>query len=139
MYSPLEPLEMDSSGHLKLTQQMEPAGENLPAFIDTSSSEFGIEAKEHGQMGTFPANSNLVDWDGPDDPANPHNFTTGRRVFITLIWVAGNLVTCIASSIFSSGATLIEKEFHLSSTVTTLGVSLFLVVSQTLEHNVSKH
>lgn len=116
---------------------MEHEAENHRPPIDSSSSEDDIEAKARDQTGTSPANSNLVDWDGPDDPANPHNFTTGRRVFITLIWVAGNLVTCIASSIFSSGATLIAKEFHLSSTVTTLGVSLFLLVSQTFKHKFS--
>lgn len=128
---------MDSSSHLKLTQAMEHEAENLPPPIDSSSSEVDVESKARDQTGTLPANSNLVDWDGPDDPANPHNFTTRRRVFITLIWVAGNLVTCIASSIFSSGATLIKKEFHLSSTVTTLGVSLFLLVRQTSKHNSS--
>lgn len=123
---------MDSSSHLKLHEE-----ENSPLPIDSYSSEIDIEAKARGQARTSPANSNPVDWDGPDDPANPHNFTTSRRVFISLIWVAGNLVTCIASSIFSSGATLIANEFHLSSTVTTLGVSLFLLVSQTLENGIS--
>lgn len=118
---------------------MEHDAETRPP-IDTSTSEIDIEGKAGDRRESSPEpskDSNLVDWDGPDDPANPHNFTTGRRIFITWIWIAGNLVTCIASSIFSSGATLIAKEFHLSSTVTTLGVSLFLLVSQILEHSIS--
>ena len=71
---------------------------------------------------------NLVTWTGPDDPANPHNWSTRRKLAITGIWVYGNVVTTIASSIFSSGAGLIEKEFQVSSTVAILGVSLFLLV-----------
>ena len=71
---------------------------------------------------------NLVTWTGPDDPENPHNWRTGYKVFITGIWVFGNIVTTVASSIFSSGASLIEREFDVSPTVATLGVSLFLVV-----------
>ncbi|KAK0515009.1 hypothetical protein JMJ35_002388 [Cladonia borealis] len=70
---------------------------------------------------------NLVTWSGPDDPANPHNWSTGRKLAITGIWVYGNVVTTIASSIFSSGASQIEEEFHISSTVGILGISLFVL------------
>lgn len=74
------------------------------------------------------ADPNLVTWTGPDDPANPHNWSVGRKLAITGIWVYGNVVTTIASSIFSSGAGGIAREFDVSSTVTILGVSLFLLV-----------
>ncbi|KAI0384965.1 major facilitator superfamily domain-containing protein [Hypomontagnella monticulosa] len=70
---------------------------------------------------------NLVVWDGPDDPGNPQNFSNGYKVFITLIWVYGNLTTTIASSIWSSGAGAIAVEFDKSTIVVTLGVSLFLL------------
>ncbi|KAI0602685.1 major facilitator superfamily domain-containing protein [Biscogniauxia sp. FL1348] len=46
---------------------------------------------------------------------------------ITCIWVYGNLVTTIGSSIWSSGASAIEAEFDESTVVVTLGVSLFLL------------
>lgn len=72
---------------------------------------------------------NLVTWDGPEDPGNPQNFSNGHKVFITLIWVYGNLTTTIASSIWSSGASAIALEFDKSTIVVTLGVSLFLLVS----------
>ncbi|KAH7010919.1 major facilitator superfamily domain-containing protein [Macrophomina phaseolina] len=69
----------------------------------------------------------FIAWDSPEDPHNPQNFSYARKLFVTAIWVAGNLVTCIASSIFSSGSSFISKEFDVSSTVTTLGISLFLL------------
>ncbi|EKG12654.1 MFS transporter [Macrophomina phaseolina MS6] len=71
----------------------------------------------------------LVTWDGPNDPHNPQNFSFGRKILITSIWVAGNLATCFASSIYSSGSTIMKAEFHTSTIVTTLGISLFIVVS----------
>ncbi|KAI0105025.1 major facilitator superfamily domain-containing protein [Nemania sp. FL0031] len=71
--------------------------------------------------------ANLVTWDGPDDPANPQNFSSSRKAFITFIWIYSNLVTTIASSIWSSGSGTIAREFHESTIVTTLGVSLFLI------------
>lgn len=30
-----------------------------------------------------PRDPNLVDWDGPDDPENPLNWTTGRKAMMT--------------------------------------------------------
>ncbi|KAH7025577.1 major facilitator superfamily domain-containing protein [Macrophomina phaseolina] len=69
----------------------------------------------------------LVTWDGPNDPHNPQNFSFGRKILITSIWVAGNLATCFASSIYSSGSTIMKAEFHTSTIVTTLGISLFIV------------
>ncbi|KAF2107793.1 major facilitator superfamily domain-containing protein [Lophiotrema nucula] len=71
--------------------------------------------------------ANYVTWDSPTDPKNPQNFTFSRKFFITSIWVVGNLVTTIASSIFASGSELVRKEFDVSVPVTTLGVSLFLI------------
>lgn len=71
---------------------------------------------------------NLVTWTGPDDPANPHNWSTARKLGVSGIWVYGNVVTTIASSIFSSGAGSVVKEFHVSPTVAILGVSLFVLV-----------
>ena len=75
------------------------------------------------------ADSDLVTWNGDNDPENPHNWPVRKRVGVTAIWIIGNIVTTIASSIFASGASLIEEEFDISPTVATLGVSLFLVVS----------
>ncbi|KAH8885383.1 MFS general substrate transporter [Thozetella sp. PMI_491] len=69
----------------------------------------------------------LITWYGPDDKDNPQNWSLARKFLITGIWVYGNLVTCIASSIFSSGGGLIASEFQVSPTVVALGMSLFLL------------
>ena len=76
------------------------------------------------QLGDDP---DLVTWDGPHDKDNPQNFSLARKLLITAIWIYGCLVTCIASSIFSSAHEAIVTEFNASPTVATLGVSLFLL------------
>ncbi|CAH0046160.1 unnamed protein product [Clonostachys solani] len=68
-----------------------------------------------------------VTWSGLDDRDNPQNYSIPRKIFITFIWVYGNLVVAIASSIWSSCAAAIREEFHTSNIIVTLGVSLFLV------------
>ncbi len=72
---------------------------------------------------------NLVTWNGPDDPENPQNYSTRYKFFITGIWIYGNLCATLASSIWSSGAKQVAAEFHQSTIVVTLGISLFLLVS----------
>ena len=109
-----------------------------PAVVWDSSPPTEVGSMDHAERGhssseegaTKPADvdPNLKTWDGENDPGNPHNWTVRTKVGITAVWVVGNIVTTIASSIFASGASLIEEEFNISSVVATLGVSLFLVV-----------
>ncbi|KAI8946805.1 MFS general substrate transporter [Xylaria longipes] len=71
--------------------------------------------------------ANLVTWNGPDDPENPQNFSFRYKLFITGIWIYGNLCSTLASSIWSSGSRQVAAEFHQSTIVVTLGISLFLL------------
>ncbi|VUC36802.1 unnamed protein product [Clonostachys rosea] len=90
-----------------------------------------LDASGETAVSGSPENKQLVGpfvtWTGPDDPANPQNFSIARKVLITFIWVYGNLVVAIGSSIWSSAATAIRAEFNTSTIVVTLGVSLFLL------------
>lgn len=72
----------------------------------------------------------LITWSGPDDPKNPQNWSFKYKVLVTAAWVYSCFVTTVASSIFSSGAEVISADYHVGTIVVTLGVSLFLVVSQ---------
>ncbi|KAM0482452.1 hypothetical protein ACHAPX_002970 [Trichoderma viride] len=72
-------------------------------------------------------NSSPLTFEDPHDPENPKNWSLLRKLFITFIWIAGNLVASVSSSIFSSGAQAISEEFHVGTEVVTLGVSLFVV------------
>ncbi|KAI0468360.1 MFS general substrate transporter [Xylaria cf. heliscus] len=71
--------------------------------------------------------ANLVTWNGPDDPENPQNYSFTYKLFITGIWIYGNLCSTLASSIWSSGSRQVAAEFHQSTIVVTLGISLFLL------------
>lgn len=69
----------------------------------------------------------IVDWDGPDDPANPVNFTPLRKW--TILMVIGSscfAVTC-ASSMVASNYPQMEVDFNISRVVATLGITLFVL------------
>ncbi|KAI1130708.1 major facilitator superfamily domain-containing protein [Nemania abortiva] len=74
-------------------------------------------ARLAGEKQDSDEDANLVTWDGPKDPENPQNYSVFRKLFITFVWVYSNLVTTIASSIWSSGSGAVQEEFHKSTIV----------------------
>jgi hypothetical protein len=72
---------------------------------------------------------NLVEWDGPDDKNNPMNWSRRFRWLVTL--TLGLMTFCVtfASSVFSCATVATAHLYHVSTEVTTLGTSLFVLVS----------
>ncbi|KAJ5488656.1 Citrinin biosynthesis cluster MFS transporter mrr1 [Penicillium diatomitis] len=67
---------------------------------------------------------NLVEWDGPDDPENPQNFSRGRKWLITVTMSSMTMWITFASSVFSTATLVTAKEFNVSTEVMTLATSL---------------
>lgn len=101
---------------------------------DSTDSTVALLAAEAGN--NIPI---LVTWNGPDDPEDPRNFPFSQKLLITFVWVLTNWATNIASSIYSSGASGISHEFHASPTVTSLGISLFLIVCTSTSVKLKHH
>ncbi|KAI8652917.1 MFS domain-containing protein [Fusarium keratoplasticum] len=59
-----------------------------------------------------PQDPNVVDWDGPDDPANPHNWSRARKGGTIALVSAITFVTPLASSIFSPSIEQVMTEFN---------------------------
>ena len=72
---------------------------------------------------------NLVEWDGPNDPENPMNFSRTKKWTMTLTTGLITFVVTFASSIFSTATVETARLFHVSTEVTTLGTSLFVAVN----------
>ncbi|KAK8216877.1 hypothetical protein M8818_001840 [Zalaria obscura] len=75
-----------------------------------------------------PADPNIVDWDGPDDPANPMNFTPRTKAIHIAVLSFTTLIPPLASSMFAPGVPEVLTTFHTtSSTLATFVVSVFLL------------
>ncbi|KAK4541515.1 hypothetical protein LTR36_007961 [Oleoguttula mirabilis] len=70
---------------------------------------------------------NIVEWDGPDDPENPQNWSNGRKWWISICTAALTFVVSFGSSIFSTATTVTAAEFGVSSEVMILGVTLYVI------------
>ncbi|KAF8687127.1 MFS general substrate transporter, partial [Rhizoctonia solani] len=69
----------------------------------------------------------LVQWDGPDDPANPKNWSRMFRWYITALGGVAVLNATFASSAPSGIEGQLIRDFNLSTIVAILTISLFVV------------
>jgi multidrug resistance protein len=75
-----------------------------------------------------PRDPNLVDWDGPDDPANPQNWAASRKWGIIAALGAVTLITPLASSFFAPGVPQVMRTFHeTSNTIAAFVVSVYIL------------
>ena len=71
--------------------------------------------------------SNVVGWDGPDDPENPMNWPRKKKHFTTVIYASVTFCLTFASSVFSTATMVTAQKFGVSNEVMTLGTSLFVL------------
>ena len=68
----------------------------------------------------------IVTWI-PDDSRDPHSLSSVRKISITLLSASSSLIVSLASSAYSGTVDEIIAEFHVSSQVATLGLSLYVL------------
>ncbi|KAL2157773.1 hypothetical protein VTH06DRAFT_5041 [Thermothelomyces fergusii] len=73
-----------------------------------------------------PSDDRIVEF-APGDPANPFNYSRGRKWFLTSIVTCSILSITLTSSAYSSTSAQVMAEFGASPEVAALGVSLFVL------------
>lgn len=68
----------------------------------------------------------IVEFDGPDDPYRPLNWSFKKKAITTVLYGFTTMGATLASSIISPGISQIAEEFEIGSVVATLVLALFL-------------
>ncbi|KAE8137645.1 major facilitator superfamily domain-containing protein [Aspergillus pseudotamarii] len=68
-----------------------------------------------------------VDFEGPDDPSIPFNWSIRKRVYISILLGLLTMVVAMASSIFTSAIPTVIMMYNIDREVATLGVSLYVL------------
>ena len=96
----------------------------------------GSPSKGHKQVSPDVGNkrptqweNDVVGWDGPNDPQNPHNWKKSKKYTITIFYASLTFCITFASSIFSTATQVTAKLYGVSNEVMTLGTSLVVFVS----------
>ncbi|KZL75808.1 fluconazole resistance protein 1 [Colletotrichum incanum] len=73
-------------------------------------------------------NDDLVDWDASDDPSNPRNWNSRKKLCHVMLVSAFTFYSNIAAIIFAPGAQYLVKEFGIKdSMVASLTVSIYVL------------
>lgn len=68
----------------------------------------------------------LVDW-APNDPQNPRNWSTPKKLFVTFQICLLTTSVYIGSAIYTAGLEGVEAQFHISPVKALLGLTLFVI------------
>lgn len=69
----------------------------------------------------------LVDWYATDDPANPQNWSNGKRALVSIIICAYTFVVYTGSAIYVSSTEGVMRKFGVSHTDAALPLSLYVL------------
>lgn len=93
-----------------------------------SSSEYAEDrlSEQHSSPVIQPTHV-LVDWYAADDPANPRNWSFGKKSFIATQICLYTFVVYISSAIYTPGIEEVARIFDVSITVSSLGLSIYVI------------
>lgn len=69
----------------------------------------------------------LVDWYTTDDPANPQNWSRGKRIFVASQICLYTFAVYSGSAIYTSSIPQVEQVFHVSPTAASLPLALYVL------------
>ncbi|TVY47094.1 putative transporter [Lachnellula occidentalis] len=69
----------------------------------------------------------VVEFEGPDDPMHAQNWPMKKKVLTAIMLGYTTLVSAFTSSIFSTATATVAKQFHVSTEVGVLGLSLYVL------------
>ncbi|KAJ5082220.1 hypothetical protein N7532_011263 [Penicillium argentinense] len=96
--------------------------EKVDLEAGTKTTEDAIEKEDVAR------DPNIVDWDGPNDPENPLNWTKKQKVSATVSIALITFLTPLGSSMFAPGVNQLVKDFEITSTeLASFVVSVYLL------------
>ncbi|KAK2732495.1 hypothetical protein FQN55_004072 [Onygenales sp. PD_40] len=90
--------------------------------VDLEKRESRIIVPQKTDDGTI-----LVDWYSDDDPANPQNWGSKRKIFVASLICAYTLAVYMGSSIYTSSIPEVQEVFGVSITAATLGLAVYVL------------
>ncbi|EGC45672.1 MFS multidrug transporter [Histoplasma capsulatum var. duboisii H88] len=96
----------------------------------TTARESGCDDKEAEENQTSSQGDQdelLVDWDGPDDPQNPLNWSMFWKWAVALLTSFGGLVTLMSGAMLAPALDSIGKDLNTSPDTTNMCLSIFVL------------
>jgi len=89
--------------------------DDMVAINTRKDPEKGASAPPKAGEAAPTSDPNIVDWSGPDDPANPRNWSKAYKLANVVVVSLSVLYTNLATTMFAPGASIMQREFGFSS------------------------
>lgn len=120
--------DLDKEKHVPTSSNASLSDRGLPQDVEKGTPATTDAEKDQTSAITTEQDPNIVDWDGPDDPANPLNWSPSLKWGNIAILSLVTLLTPLASSMFAPGVQRVMEEFHsTSNTTATFVVSVYIL------------
>lgn len=93
---------------------------NKKKQINSDGSDSEIDGEE-------PIDPKSLDWDGPLDKDNPHNWPTWKKWFVTMTAACLCLVVTMGSSLYVSSVPELVARYHVNQTLALAGLTFYLL------------
>ncbi|KAK5118537.1 hypothetical protein LTR85_008002 [Meristemomyces frigidus] len=104
---------------------------SLPYSSDRVAAEGQLALERTKSIPIIPQTTSdgiiLVDWYTTDDPENPHNWSSGKRGFVTFLICAYTWVVYTGSSIYAPSEGGVVDQFGVSPLLASLPLSLYVL------------
>ncbi|PYI16009.1 MFS general substrate transporter [Aspergillus violaceofuscus CBS 115571] len=98
----------------------------IPVGATSSSPVLTVAGQQQGRLNAL-LDEHGATWDSPDNPHDPYNWPSIRKISVALVVSLGQLVTLISTSIMAAALTQIGADLHLGSTATQVTFSIFIL------------
>ncbi|RMZ87764.1 hypothetical protein DV736_g5006, partial [Chaetothyriales sp. CBS 134916] len=130
----LSQIETAQSGHLALNRVVSrnrSREETLPYSAERFEVEAGEELERAQSSVIAPQKTadgiTLVDWYTTDDPANPQNWSSLKKAWVSFIIFMYTFAVYAGSSIYTSSEPQIMERFHVGQSKASLGLSMYVL------------
>ncbi|KAJ9221591.1 hypothetical protein DTO027B5_2786 [Paecilomyces variotii] len=125
-------LERQATALSRIATQRSQHSATVGASIKTRSSKHLKPLPAFGGGKPYPPHlpekeEYVVEFDGPDDPLHPQNWSAKRKISTSFMLGWTTLIASFASSIFSAATTNVASKYHVSAEVGVLGLSLYVL------------
>ncbi|KAF2846222.1 MFS multidrug transporter-like protein [Plenodomus tracheiphilus IPT5] len=105
------------------------ASSSFNDHMQISQPQQGAQDPTSQTMGTTTAKQEVkvMDWNGPDDPDNPHNWPMWKRTYHIIIPGLFGFAVTFGTSIYSPALADIMRDFDISRTVAILGLTVYTI------------
>ncbi|KAJ5092024.1 hypothetical protein NUU61_006894 [Penicillium alfredii] len=120
--------EMDGSTPAVSNHEIHHVDGEKRSLHDSDDVEKGPAEPDNGEQTDNTCDPNIVDFDGPDDPENPLNWTKKKKVTATVSIALITLLTPLGSSMFAPGVPQVMADFGLTNPeLSSFVVSVYLL------------